>query len=297
MTERVEQTPELRLGGSQLENTSIALAKVTPWHRFAEHLRLDSNAVHLSVDGQAYLCAWKCSNGQYRNNLLPMSVRPDASWAPWETAQKNWRCDIGDIHGLNASKAPLHCYSSLSQMICTERPEMIADPTDQVLERLLENLGMRFDRPQAGDYFVQHTWDGRRTYIVNDDGSHRLAGAQRLAAVLGTKVQLHGRLVSRYIDAEFMQTILDQFQMFLIPTLPWLDSNLTRVIEQTGATYATSRMPVSLDEYAPQLQCATIVWLPRAQWRAQCVANTLRHAGILDLNRHLAHLLVVQAAH
>lgn len=292
----VEKTPALRLGPKALENASVALAKVMPWHLFAQHLALDANAVRLGADGKAYLHVWMRSNGQYRNELLPMTVHPHACWAPWERVHENWCCDIGEIHGLSASKAPLYRYSSLSQMICSERPDLACECTDQALDRLLVNLGMQFDRPQAGDYFVQHAWDGELTYVVNEDGSHRLAGAQRLAARLGRKVQLQGRLVSRYIDPVFMQAVLAQFNLFLVPSDAFWPSGLIQAIEQTGATYATSRMPAPLDSHAPDLQCATIVWMPKAQRRSQLVSNTFSEAGVLDLNRYISQLLHAQAA-
>lgn len=199
-----------------------------------------------------------------------------------QTIVANFACDITEVEGIGAAKGHPEKFTDLDAWVEHESPSMIGQITSESLQANLAHHEVRILRPNSGDYFQWHAWDGR-FFLSNDGGAHHFAAARYIARRLGQKVSLTGKLHSYAFDLVAIEDLRDEFAMFAIPYDLLFDTRFQEAMQSFRASYYWMHMP---REY-PGIMA---IFLPKSCDRSMRVAQTMRKLGMLDFGAYLWQL-------
>ncbi|MDN8617196.1 DUF6685 family protein [Variovorax ginsengisoli] len=253
------------------------------------HARVDAGSVvrwdELGRRAGGSLQGWSSKGGSYRgvSRLVPQL----ASFGRC-TRVESWSCDIQDVVGISNSKSRLREYSTLDSMIESNRPSWLGDLSEERVAELLAYKEVRLGRPGASDHLSLNLWDGR-VMLMNDGGSHHFAAARYVAARIQRNTPINGPLCIYEIDELSLDSMLEAYDMIVIPGEPRFSNWFHKAMESYRATF------FSLDLPRPYTaQEGRIVLLPRDEPRSAKVAEACKQGGLFDLGTHLDMLMAVQ---
>lgn len=266
------------------KDESISLSSVPRWQDWSlkHSTRMYGNRAGV-LHGQKYDRRYKRHMPVHRNHPALMSFVKT-------TKHPHWRCDIQDVFGLGASKAPLHeisCMRHFAERYCQPG---IKERTREQLERNLSHNEVRILHEHGGDNFVRHAWNGNRLFLQNSGGSHHFASAQWVAREIGQPVPLQGELIEYSIDPLAVQSLAADFHMYVVRALDGRGRSeaalaLREALQEMQATYYSYSLP---SPYPDDLE---VLLLPRDEVQACRAAERLGQAGCYDFGLHLDRLL------
>jgi hypothetical protein len=249
---------------------SIAVSSVPAWHELSGSL----------TDG-GVLRGWHAERGGYYTSFH--ANLPEYKRLAKEHTVHNWECDITQVDGFSSSKSKLGDFQTTDEMVEANSQKMIS-PIDQA--KLDENLAHKEIRiihdPKTSDCFAQYRWD-KRTWLLNSGGSHHFAAAKYIAARLGVKVPLKGKLRTYELDIASLQALRTKFEMFAISDDSFVSNAFNDAMRAFKATWLWHDLP------RPYRGVRAIL-LPKDEPRSQRVAAELRRVGVIDLGSHLMGL-------
>jgi hypothetical protein len=196
---------------------------------------------------------------------------------------EHWEGELQQLQGFSASKAPLHEFSSTDDMIMACRPHLIADLSESAVRgNLAHNENRILHDPGTVDHFAYFRWDGR-LFLMNEGGSHHLAAAKYISGRIGMKVPLKGRLRIFGLNSAAVESLLRDFEMFVVADQADVACALHAAMHSVRATWLWHRMPPPFCE-------AKVMLLPRSERRSMRVASVLRRAGAADFGHYLREL-------
>lgn len=274
----LENAPDLQV--SLTDKQCIDGNSVVPWHELG---RYPYPNYHRQKPGQ--MSGWGV-RGRGSFGSIKLERKEYAEFGNCEITA-NWTCDISDIHGFCASKSVLSDFSSTDEMVETNSQRMISEVTD---EKLAENLAHREIRiihsPSTSDHFERYAWDDR-LWLVNSGGSHHTAAAKYIATRLRKPVPLTGKLYTYSLNAQAVESLLRDFEMFVLPDSAQFSNDFSDAMESFQATWFWHPTP-------HQLGKSIVILLPTPIQRSMTVADLLRQSGVTDLGAHLRNLLAAQ---
>jgi hypothetical protein len=258
----------------------IASESVVPWHELGT-----PPYDKWPRRGRGHLMGWSSrGRGQYTSFSAHRSEFESIGVCE---VVEDWSCDITDVQGLTSSKSTLTDFDDMDEWVKAKSPEMVDEVS---LDKLAENLAhdqVRIINSPGTDYFFRFGWD-ERLFLKNDGGSHHFAAARYIAARLSRPVPLRGRLYTYRLNASSVESLLHDFDMFVIPTAGAVSAGLYLAMELFHATWLTHSMP-------RPFQNTKAVLLPKAERRSRRAAVEFRRFGVTDLGQHLRQLLAAQA--
>jgi hypothetical protein len=254
---------------------TIAVSGVVRWDRLGVLSPLDSRRIPAG-----YLPGWKKSGGEYHGHLVQLDWLSKLVVC----ARSNcWACDIQQVDGFAASKAPLADFVDIDTMIEVRSPELINEISEDQLYKNLAHPEIRIlHRSNGHDYFARYLWDGR-TFLMNCGGSHHFAAARYIAARLGRQVPLRGELHTYSIDRPSVELLRCDFEMYVISDDPEIFIEFRDAMRALSASYLVCEMP---EPYS----ATQAILLPRNELRSMRAAKVLQDAGVFDLGQYLIQL-------
>ena len=278
----IDQYAELRVEFIEPES-SIAISSVPRWHDWS----MTHSVTHFGnragvLNGHRYDKAMK--------RYTPYQRRVPAL-ASFVTTKKRlrWTCDIQDVVGVAASKAPLSRIPDMDTFAERYCIDGIRHCTPQQLARNLSHSETRIVQG-TGDSFIRHAWDGDRLFLVNSGGSHHFASVRYVAGRLGQEIPLTADLTEHCINSEAVHSLTDEFDMFVCKALDW--SRVTKgtialrdALQSLQAPYLSYSLP------RPYPDDQQVIFLPKDEPQSCKAAQVLRETGFVDFGMHLQHLL------
>lgn len=255
------------------ETTSIAMSSVRPWHAWG-----DNGVTRCS----RAMSGWRDAGGGYESISLELA---EFNGFGCEEVIEAWSCDITDVHGLLASKSPLRRYPTLDDFAQARAPRYISPISEELLNANLAHSEIRILHDNS-DYLVWHGWDGR-VFLANSGGSHHFAAARYIAANLGKAVPLTARLYRRFLNADAVIALAEEFEVFVLSDDAVALCAFQDAMASCRATYLWRPLPAPLDHMRA-------VFFPRDEDRAARVAREFRRVGAIDLMNHLKTLVAKQ---
>ena len=207
------------------------------------------------------------------------------------TREDNVELDIREIRNIALSRDELSKYQTIEQF-ADDMHRVGQQDSASELEKLLAHLNSTCmsEAVTASNVFAKFGWDDRILFD-NDDGSHRLAAARRIAIALGKKVSLKRPLEHHFLNAEAVQVIADNYVLLLLPNETWIN-------RLPGALFDADVAFVPGAFRAPPCygDDAQVLPLLRNDDRSASAARYLRSCGFTDLVDHLIEDLGVQQA-
>lgn len=263
------------------ENTkNVALSSVTRWHDWQD---IDSYYSHCSY-GVAK--GWVYKNRRYQFRELRLDEFK--FFGICETIE-NWECEIQDITGLSASKSELRNFSSLDEMVETNSKEMIFPINHEKLEQNLNWREVRIFHKNSSDSLVTHAWD-KRIFLANSGGSHHFASARYQAKRLNKKIPIKGKLKSYRINENSVDSLIKQFEMFVIPNHHDFTHNFHELMEFFKVDYFIRYLP------EPYKHNYCVLLLPRGNKYSMKTAEILKKNKLFNFGLFLIKLLKLQQA-
>ncbi|NML19119.1 DUF6685 family protein [Azohydromonas caseinilytica] len=259
----------------------IAAASMPRWHEWGEALRSGSVAFKAGE-----LLGWRTQrNFGYHSYRV---VLPELARFGSCIRLPDWRCDIQDVEGLQASKAELARYDSLDALALQGSPQLVDEISSARLNTLLARREIRtLRRQQSSDHFARFLWDGR-VFLINSGASRQFAAARLVAARLGQKVPLCGELRVYSIEPPAVNNLRRDFELFAVSCRDVVANvRFHEALRGSRIPYLSKRMP------APGTD-AEVIFLPRADRRSMAAAAELRAAGYPDVGKLLSALLLRQ---
>lgn len=253
------------------------------------HDRVDADSVvrwnELGSTTGGRLQGWSNKDGTYRG---VSRVVPQLASFGRCTRVESWSCDIQDVVGISNSKSRLREYSTLDSMIEANRPSWLGDLSAERVAELLAYKEVRLGRPGASDHLSLNLCDGR-VMLMNDGGSHHFAAARYVAARIQRNTPITGPLRIYEIDEFALDSMLEAYDMIVIPGDPGFSNWFRGAMESYRATFFSLDLP---QPYTAQE--GRIVLLPREEPRSAKVAEACKQGGLFDLGTHLDMLIAVQ---
>ncbi|CAN7752410.1 DUF6685 family protein [Duganella sp. LjRoot269] len=252
---------------------SIYLEDVPDWTQLTQPIGFDWGR-----ESVGELAGWRNVGSHYYESFTVR--RPEYERLIELDIHQNFNCDIQQVHGFSASKTNLKSFTSMEAMAIADSPELIAEISESGLARVMRKAALGPEKAaNSDDYFVRHSWHGP-LYLVNDDGSHHFAAAKTIAGRLKVPVRVAAPLHSYRINPSAVQSLEDDFDMFVISDDAEISNAFHEAMERFKATYLWHRMPRPFDE-------TRAILLPKSEKRSRRVAQVLREASITDLGKHL----------
>jgi hypothetical protein len=260
---------------------SIAHSSVARWDKFGS----DTRSVYQRRPA-GRLLGWRHTGPYYgsfeleRDYLTQLSER---------TIIEGWVCDISDVHGFSASKSKLEDFMSMDAMVESNSREMIDEISQSKLKKNLAHDEIRIihDKSRTSDHFQLYDWD-KRLFLMNSGGSHHFAAAKYIAARLGQKVPLQGKLYRDRLNAVAVRAMNAEFEIFALNDDAPLSNEFSAAMRQFRATWLWSFLPV------PYTHDMRAIFLPKSEKQSRRVARELRQAGAFDVGAHLQALCAGQ---
>lgn len=237
--------------------------------------------IHPSNYAPGTLMGWKFSSGYYES--FTHYIHEIKNLCRQESI-RNWTCDIQNVVGLSESKSNLDDFINLDSMVETNSKEMIESITEENLMKNLAHKEIRILREDFGDYFSTHLWDGR-IFLMNSGGSHHFAAARYIAARIGRKVPLKGKLCIYSINPTAVHALRKIFDIYSISNDPSIDFH--GAMQKFRATYLQCRLPTPNRD-------ANAVFLPKDCLRSMRISKAFKKAGIFDIGEYLSDLVYQQ---
>ena len=194
---------------------------------------------------------------------------------------ENFKCDLGDVEGLSASKSDLRRYATLRDFALAECHPWCNDHRPEVVRKNLLHHEVRITKspPFNSDYFVTHAWDGR-LFLANAGGSHHFATAWHIAKEINLAVPLQGRLYRYSLRRDVVNDLLRSVRLLAAPA---------ELTENKLWRRALQKCDVLLAYILPPDPCRGSVILAFAARnpRSSAVAETLAMNGAEDLGTRL----------
>lgn len=211
-----------------------------------------------------------------------LSEAPWSDRAPRETVQTlvateviDWQCDIRQVDGLSASKAPLEAFATLDQFALHSCASELAKGLDACLQHCRSRIA-------SGDRYPLSVaqWDGR-LFVENSDGSHHFAAARYIAGQEKRRIELPVRLRRSSFDPDALAKLRRRYEVFAV-----------RGPRAFAIWEALGRFEVRIERADAPRQVGedTELWFLARGPRAEKAAMLLRGAGALDVGRHLQDL-------
>jgi len=258
---------------------SIALADVVRWEEFGQ-----ANPLQWPRQARGHLIGWERGrDGQYQG--VSIHCQPLAELVDHDIV-RDWSCDIADVQGLAACKAPLEELASLDALALATRPSLVDDVSPAGLARNLAHDEIRILHRPAGssDFFVRRAWDGR-LFLANAGGGHHFAAAHYLAKRLGQAEPLVGKLHRYALNPAAVAKLTSAFELF---ALEEGDASLWNALHDAFRSDHVDWYWCSLPH---PFREARALFLPRSRPRARRAAEALRAARAADLGQTLRSLV------
>jgi hypothetical protein len=199
----------------------------------------------------------------------------------------DWGCDIQDVRGLAASKAPLEKFSSLDHMAEVRSAQYIHPLSEQNLLNNLSHDEIRIlhRADGGGDFFVRYLWDDGRIYLVNSGGSHHFVAARYIAARIGKAVPLRGRLHTYSLNPESVHRLLRAYQIFMVEERKSFD--LHERMSACRVEYGRCALPNPFHAFHA-------IFLPTDKPKSIIVSKMMIGAGAFSLNDYFSKTFVRQ---
>lgn len=231
---------------------------------------------------------WRCLRYPGTPGMTPPAVDRlvEEHWV------EDFECDMQDVDGLGASKSDLSACASLDEFAERNAQHLIVEVSEESLRKTLAHKEIRIIHG-SGDFFLKHSWD-ERLFLCNAGGSHHFAAARFIAARLGKRVRLRGRLCSRALLADAVGDLVRNFGVFALPwsfvhelVLPRdegaeFDPEHERALAGMRASYYMTRLRL------PGQTDAAAIWLPNDNPQSVAIAAELDAAGGANIGSYLA---------
>lgn len=262
--------PELRVG-LDAPPVDIATSSVVQWHTWADRARQE-------------LRGWRYDGCHYSEFTVDDALLSD--FTTCETTE-GWECDIQDVSGVECSESDLTSFTSLDAMVETVAPHMITPVSKDKLRETLSSSKIRIlHESDSSDYVVRYSWD-RRFLLMSGGDSREFAAARYIAARLGVRVPVVGRLHMYRLNGPKITALRGEFDMFALSHSPTASNAFFEAMRLFRATFISTPLPRPFDD-------RRAILLPKAEHRSAKVATALRRAGFVDLGKHLEQLLARQ---
>lgn len=276
------ERPDIRLE-LEARPPSIAASSIVPWHDLGKAPILQWP--HRPAER---LLGWRYSNDRYHSFEVE---RPEYGQIG-QIKDVQWECDIQDVHGFLYSKSELTDFANMEAMVETNSQEMIGEISEAMLLKNLAHREIRIiHNPNTTDHFAHYSWDPlQRVFLMNDGGSHHFAAARYIAKRLGKPVPLQGRLRSHSINSSAIESLLRDYDVYVISDETEISNAFHHAMEMFRATWLWHSMPKPYDN-------SRAILLPKTEGRSMRVSAALRDAKITDLGQCLRMLCANQLAH
>lgn len=253
---------------------NISLGSVVKWHELGranpfvyprtrdyEFVGFEANKRHYSV-GRTFIAQ------------LDAVVRHDVI--------ENFACDLLDVEGFGASKAPLSQLADMDEFATQRSAKYIEQISESALKKNLAHKEIRILHSPGSDFFVRHSWDGR-LFLANNGGSHHLSTARYIAARLPIGVPLCAPLHSYTFDEKALDAVLGNYCFGVIDSPAVLVTAFFQAMSTAKAGFYWFRPP------APYDQLRGIIF-PRKDIRSHEAFGLLKTMGMFDLGAYLKTL-------
>lgn len=266
----LETYPQIRVDLDD-RRPNICAQSVTRWHELGKEFG----------EAHGYLRGWKIAGRYYWEGFSVL--RPEYAQLGRCDVMDDWTCDISELHGFSASKSELRDFENTDQMVETNSREMISEISLRKLNENLAHREIRIIHSPGIDYFTRYQWDGR-LWLMNDGGSHHAAAAKYIAARLGHRVPLTGKLYTYSLNASAISSLCNDYRMFVI------NDDDAEIHIAFSKAMRSFRAPWLWHSMPRPYSHAKAILLPRNERRSMRVAEALDAAGIVDLGKHLGKL-------
>ena len=191
---------------------SIAVGDITNWSDWGGY-PLTDKITNRSLNPHAEILGRAMHSGHYKCSIRTVPAMQKLTLI---NEIPSWECEIQEVEGISNSKSDIYSFETLDQMVATNSKKMITPVSDEKLRENLEWQEIRIIHAKyAGDHFEKFSWDDR-VFLINSGGSHHFAAARYIASRIKENIQLEGRLVTHTLNADAVQELRAEFEIFLI---------------------------------------------------------------------------------
>lgn len=197
--------------------------------------------------------------------------------------------DIREVRNICQSRDDLSDYRTIEQF-ANDLPKYYGRGTHADLDRCLGHLEVTcFGTTQlVGNIFTDFGWDDRLLFS-NNNGSHNMAVARRIAIELGVRVPLKRPHEYHFLNADAVQALADKYALILLPNETWANK-LPGALSSDGVPV----VPGSFRAPPCYGDSARVLPLQRQHELSASAADYLRSSGFVDLVDHLVEDLQAQ---
>lgn len=264
---------------------SIAVGDITNWSDWGGY-PLTDKITNRSLNPHAEILGRVMHSGLYKSSMRTVPAMQKLTLI---NEIPSWECEIQEVEGISNSKSDIYSFETLDQMVATNSKKMITPVSDEKLRENLEWQEIRIIHAKyAGDHFEKFSWDDR-VFLINSGGSHHFAAARYIASRIKENIQLEGRLVTHTLNADAVQELRAEFEIFLISKSCAVQAAFVKIMRSLQATYYLHNMPRPYNEdfYA--------LFLPKSERVSSTVAKTLTEANMFNIGEHLTSLCLDQS--
>jgi hypothetical protein len=254
-----------------------------PWERFLD----DKKSAYSGASTPIYIDGHRQAAKGY---FLPSRIEiPNASRLVMVEHDPAWSCDLRSIDGVCSSKSDLWMFPDLDALALATEPSLVGEISLAALQKNLAHSQVRIGEGRGVDYYQIRAWDGR-VFVMNDGGSHHLAGAHYIAKRLSAEVILTDRCIRYRLVQSEIEILVHKYAILLVNLFADNDGRFHDAMEAMKASYYHCRMPLHFGE-------VHAVFLPTAEAGSRRAADMLRRAGCADVGSHLLALCKDQERH
>lgn len=192
---------------------------------------------------------------------------------------EDFECNLTDIEGLGASKAPLDQLADMDAFANERCTNYIQDLSLAAMNKSLSHGEIRVLHRPGSDFFVRHSWDGR-LFLANSGGSHHLCSARYVAVRLKARVPLRAALHQYEFDQAALDDVLSEYGFGVIDPSPVLATTFVDAMRTAKTRFYWFRLPQPYDQLRG-------VIFPLEEERSRQAFDLLQSMGMFDLGAYL----------
>lgn len=216
---------------------------------------------------------------QYSGNRVSI---PELARIVRHERDMDFECNLTDIEGLGASKAPLAELADMDDFAHKRCAPYIKDISLAAMNQSLSHGEIRVIHSPGSDFFVRHSWD-RRLFLANSGGSHHLCSGRYVAARLNASVPLRAKLHRYDFDQSALADVLRSYAFGVIGSTSEVKHAFFEAMQQAKVRFYWLRLPRPFDSVRG-------VIFPLEDERSQYAFDLLRTSGMFDLGEYLKAL-------
>lgn len=194
----------------------------------------------------------------------------------------DFECDLTDIEGLGASKAPLTELVDMDDFAHKRCAAYIKDISLTAMNQNLSHREIRVIHSPGSDFFVRHSWD-QRLFLANSGGSHHLCSGRYVAARLKASVPLRATLHRYDFDQSALADVLRKYRFGVIGSTTAVELAFFEAMRRAKVRFYWLRLPRPFEQLRG-------VILPLEDERSGHAFDLLRASGMFDLGEYLKAL-------